>query len=45
MAKWLYEQHVKSIDEMTNISKANRAKLAAEYEIGCAEFSDGEVAL
>ena len=26
MAKWLYEQHVKSIDEMTNISKANRAK-------------------
>ena len=33
MAKWLYEQHVKSIDEMTNISKANRAKLAAEYEL------------
>ena len=23
--KWLYEQHVKSIDEMTNILKANRA--------------------
>ena len=42
MAKWLYEQHVKSIDEMTNISKANRAKLAAEYEIGCAEFSDAQ---
>ncbi len=35
MAKWLYQQHVKSIDEMTNISKANRAKFAAEYEIGC----------
>ena len=35
MAKWLYSQHVKSIDEMTNISKANREKLAAEYEIGC----------
>ena len=33
MAKWLYEQHVKSIDEMTNISKANRAKLAAEYPL------------
>ena len=42
MAKWLYEQHVKSIDEMTNISKANRAKLAAEYKIGCAEFSDAQ---
>ena len=22
MAKWLYEQHVKSIDEMTNISES-----------------------
>ena len=42
MAKWLYEQHVKSIDEMTNISKANRAKLAAEYEIGYAEYSDAQ---
>ena len=35
MAKWLYAQHVESIDEMTNISKANREKLAAEYTIGC----------
>lgn len=35
MAKWLYERHVKSIDEMTNISKDNRARLSAEYEIGC----------
>lgn len=35
MAKWLYTQHVKSIDEMTNISKANREKLAAAYDIGC----------
>ena len=24
MAKWLYQQHVRSLDEMTNISKANR---------------------
>ena len=31
IAKWLYTQHVKSIDDMTNISKANREKLAAEY--------------
>lgn len=35
IAKWMYERHVKSIDEMTNLSKANRQKLAAEYEIGC----------
>ncbi len=42
MAKWLYGQHVRSIDEMTNISKANRAKLSAEYEIGCAEAIDAQ---
>lgn len=35
IAKWLYERHVKSIDEMTNISKANRQKLADACEIGC----------
>ena len=34
IAKWIYEQHVGSIDEMTNISKANREKLKAEYEVG-----------
>ena len=36
MAKWLYVQHVSSIDEMTDISKKNRQNLAEEYEIGCA---------
>ena len=35
IAKWIYERRVKSIDEMTNISKSNRAKLAESYEIGC----------
>ena len=40
MAKWLYRQHVKSIDEMTNISKANREKLAGHYTIGCASPID-----
>lgn len=34
IAKWIYEQHVRTIDEMTNLSKANRAKLAETYEIG-----------
>lgn len=35
ISKWLYENHVKSIDEMTNISKTNRQKLAAAYNVGC----------
>ena len=34
MAAWLYEKQVRSIDEMTNLSKLNRERLAAEYEIG-----------
>lgn len=34
MAKWLYDQHVGSIDEMTNISKKNRETLKATYDIG-----------
>lgn len=42
MAKWLYTQQVKSIDEMTNISKANREKLAAAYAIGCKEPTDAQ---
>ncbi len=35
MAEWLYIKHVQSIDEMTNISKINREKLASVYTIGC----------
>ncbi len=42
MAKWLYTQQVESIDEMTNISKANREKLAAAYAIGCKEPTDAQ---
>jgi len=47
--KWLYQQHVESISEMTNISKANREKLSALYEVGamspvdCQRSSDGTV--
>ena len=40
MAKWLYVQKVTSIDEMTNISKANREKLKEEYTIGCMPPAD-----
>ena len=37
MAEWIYGKHVRSIDEMTNLSKLGRAKLAERYEIGCKE--------
>ena len=49
MAKWIYGQHVSSIDEMTNISKANRERLKEHYEIGamppldCQKSKDGTV--
>ena len=40
MAKWIYQQHVREIDEMTNISKSNREKLKEHYEIGAMEPID-----
>ena len=49
IAKWLYQQHARSIDEMTNISKANREKLAEQYTIGamapidCQRSKDGTI--
>ena len=49
IAQWLYEKHVGSIDEMTNLSKQNRERLEAEYEVGrmeavdCQRSSDGTV--
>lgn len=35
MTKWLYVHRVKEIDEMTDISKANRARLSESYTVGC----------
>ena len=49
IADWLYRRHVSGIDEMTNISKANRARLAEQYNIGlmpptdCQRSVDGTV--
>ncbi len=43
IAKWLYDQHVGSIDEMTNISKANREKLASTFAIGCMPPTERQV--
>jgi len=34
IAKWLYEKNVADIEDMTNISKANRQKLAEGFEVG-----------
>ncbi len=34
LAQWLYEKHVSSIDEMTNLSKQNRMLLSEQYEVG-----------
>ena len=31
--KWLYQQHVTSIDEMTNLSKANRERLKEHFNL------------
>lgn len=42
IAKWIYEKRVTSIDEMTNISKQNREKLAAEYEVGFMPHCDAQ---
>ncbi|MGN0201882.1 MAG: 23S rRNA (adenine(2503)-C(2))-methyltransferase RlmN [Candidatus Cryptobacteroides sp.] len=47
LAQWIYGRRVKSIDQMTNISKAGREKLKEEYDLGvvlpsaCRESSDG----
>ena len=40
IAKWLYEKNVRSIDEMTNLSKQNRENLAESYCVGAMEPID-----
>jgi 23S rRNA (adenine2503-C2)-methyltransferase len=42
IAEWLYSRHVGSIDEMTNLSKVNRERLKAEYEVGCRKPIDAQ---
>lgn len=49
MARWLYTAHVTDIDEMTNLSKANRARLNETCTVGamppadCQRSADGTV--
>ena len=38
IAQWLYVKKVRSIDEMTNLSKAARAQLNEKYEVGLVEY-------
>ena len=42
IAQWIYIKHVRSIDEMTNISKTGREKLSAQYTIGCMPHLDAQ---
>ena len=42
IAQWIYIKHVRSIDKMTNISKAGREKLSAQYTIGCMPHLDAQ---
>lgn len=37
IAQWIYGKHIHTIEEMTNISKVNREKLASLYCVGCSE--------
>jgi len=39
IAHWLYVKKVRSIDDMTNLSKAARAKLSERYEVGLVEYA------
>jgi 23S rRNA (adenine2503-C2)-methyltransferase len=45
MSEWLYKQQVVSMDEMTNISKQNREKLAENYEVGRVTHSNVQTSL
>ena len=39
IAQWLYVKKVRSIDEMTNLSKAARAALSEKYEVGVTTYA------
>ena len=39
IAQWLYVKKVRSIEDMTNLSKAARAKLSERYEVGVTPYS------
>ncbi len=38
ICEWLYKKHVRSFDEMLNISKANKQKLSSAFDIGFSDY-------
>ncbi len=40
IAEWLYKKKVKSIDQMTNLSKVARERLSEKYEVGIDSYTD-----
>ena len=43
IARWMYGSKVRSIDEMTNLSKAGRERLKESYDLGLSLPSDCQV--
>ena len=43
IAQWLYVKKVRTIDEMTNLSKAARARLSEKYEVGVTPYAGLQV--
>ena len=43
IAQWLYVKKVRSIDDMTNLSKAARAALSEKYEVGVTPYAGLQV--
>lgn len=43
MAQWMYVKKVRSLDEMTNISKEGRRRLSEKYEVGVTGYSGMQV--
>jgi 23S rRNA (adenine2503-C2)-methyltransferase len=45
ITEWLYKKHVRSIEEMTNISKEVRQLLGDNYTVGLTDFSNVQTSL
>lgn len=43
IARWIYQKKARSIDEMTDISKAGRAVLSERFEVGVTTYSQVQV--
>ena len=43
IAQWIYRKKVRTIDQMTNISRSGRQKLSEEYEVGVIPYTDLQI--